>query len=341
MYTSNHVASFNHTEVLVGRAPANANSLFPRGRGSSSWTTFSGISGARTLNWDTLKPVRVSDRGINFVQNAPSGKGTAIKINYPKGSYKPSAQPRGGISFYSHGPGGFDFTSAREATFSYSIYFPSGFDWVKGGKLPGLFGGDNQADSYSCSGGRKSDECWSARLMWRSGGNGELYAYVPPNQNKALCKEGTCEYGMSIGRGNFKFPTNQWVTVAERIRLNDVGQKNGEMELYFDGQSRIKVTNAVLRTKSAGKIRGIFFESFFGGSDASWATPKNQDIFIADLSVAITQTFSNAKRSEDESLDEEEEYLEVRSSAFRTGVFGWVQGFALVFITLLLTEVRI
>ncbi|XP_050413617.1 uncharacterized protein LOC126828082 [Patella vulgata] len=40
-----------------------------------------------------------------------------------------------------------------------------------GGKLPGLFG--------DCSGGRHSTTCFSARLMWREKGDGEIYVYMP------------------------------------------------------------------------------------------------------------------------------------------------------------------
>ena len=30
-----------------------------------------------------------------------------------------------------------------------------------------------------------------------------------------------------VGRGSFGFDTGRWVTVAQRIKLNDVGQSNG------------------------------------------------------------------------------------------------------------------
>ena len=55
---------------------------------------------------------------------------------------------------------------------SYEMAFEEGFDWVKGGKLPGLRGGLN---STGCSGGKLASgmDCFSARLMWRRNGNGE------------------------------------------------------------------------------------------------------------------------------------------------------------------------
>jgi hypothetical protein len=55
---------------------------------------------------------------------------------------------------------------------SYEIAFEAGFDWVKGGKLPGLRGGLN---STGCSGGNQANgqDCFSFRVMWRENGSGE------------------------------------------------------------------------------------------------------------------------------------------------------------------------
>ena len=72
----------------------------------------------------------------NYV-DAPDGV-LSMQAHYPKGSYNFDNSPQGGFSFYAPGPSSVDLTTAKEATFGYNIYFPSGFDFVKGGKLPGL-----------------------------------------------------------------------------------------------------------------------------------------------------------------------------------------------------------
>lgn len=55
---------------------------------------------------------------------------------------------------------------------SYEVAFDANFDWVKGGKLPGLRGGPN---ATGCSGGNEptGTDCFSARIMWRKNGVGE------------------------------------------------------------------------------------------------------------------------------------------------------------------------
>jgi hypothetical protein len=136
--------------------------------------------------------------------------------------------------------------------------------------------------------------------MWRSQGDGEFYTYLPPfdnegfSANRKLCdvppfSECNPTFGASVGRGAFQFTAGQWTTVSERVRLNDVGQANGELELFAGGQSVIKVTGLILRDSDAGRIRGIQMQTFFGGGSSSFASPKNQDVFFSDFSVAITQ----------------------------------------------------
>lgn len=61
-----------------------------------------------------------------------------MQAHYPKGSYTFTHSPEGGLSFYAPGPDAVDLTTAKEATFGYSVMFEDGFEWQKGGKLPGL-----------------------------------------------------------------------------------------------------------------------------------------------------------------------------------------------------------
>jgi hypothetical protein len=187
-------------------------------------------------------------------------------------------------------------TTAKEATLGYSVLFQDGFEFNLGGKLPGLCtsplfpihkkrgflnlippyftdGGDTDSGSISCSGGRRSDACFSARLMWRPEGAGELYTYLPPSSqaNTKVCavpplSDCNPTYGASVGRGSFSFTPGVRTTVAQRVRLNDIGQTNGELQLFVGGKSVIDVKGLVLRTSDQGRIRGIQMQTFFGGT---------------------------------------------------------------------------
>ncbi len=82
---------------------------------------------------------------------------------------------------FSHDTGGTQFYSLwnmsngdvfQSLMLSYDIAFDKDFDWVKGGKLPGLRGGPN---ATGCSGGNQptGSDCFSVRLMWRQEGAAE------------------------------------------------------------------------------------------------------------------------------------------------------------------------
>jgi hypothetical protein len=65
----------------------------------------------------------------------------AWEAKYPKGSCSPTTEIPGGLGFYLGGPK--EIVSlldqgAKEAAFGYRIMFEKGWDWVKGGKLPGI-----------------------------------------------------------------------------------------------------------------------------------------------------------------------------------------------------------
>ena len=74
----------------------------------------------------------------------------SMQIFYPSGSINPGNSPQGGTEFYAHP---LDLRAANNVTLEYSVYFPEDFDFVKGGKLPGLYGGHK-----GCSGGNAAVE---------------------------------------------------------------------------------------------------------------------------------------------------------------------------------------
>ncbi|KAJ7764609.1 hypothetical protein DFH07DRAFT_1059114 [Mycena maculata] len=197
-------------------------------------------------------------KGMTHNYTTAYGK-QAMEAFYPKGSYIPSKKPLGGFSFYAPGPDSVDISTASELTFGYSVYFPQGFDFVKGGKLPGIYGGDNKENSTTCSGGRRDPTCFLRPAP-----------FVP---NEAICKiaHSTCNptYGASIGRGAFRFQTGQWTTVTERLKLNTFGelQVDGALELFANGKSTL-----------------------FGGATSAWASPSDQEVYFADFSMAIIST---------------------------------------------------
>ncbi|KAI0792651.1 polysaccharide lyase family 14 protein [Abortiporus biennis] len=280
---------------LVRASEVSSSELFPV-KPLQSWTTSPGQDGALPLSDSTLNPFK-SDNLSKYAK-APDGQ-LSLEAVYPKGTFrlvKNSAGKVGGFSFYSHGASSVDLSDAKEVTFSYTTYFPKGFSWAKGGKLPGLYGGDDEDVAISCSGGRRDDACWSVRYMWRANGAGEVYSYLPPDEkaNQKVCNvppfsECNPTYGASIGRGSFDFKDGGRTLITQRVKLNDIGKENGELEMWVDGKSLINLDGLVYRTSSEGRVRGIQFQTFFGGHDSSFATPEDQEVFFSDFSLAVTE----------------------------------------------------
>ncbi len=207
-------------------------------------------------HWGTEENVALLDAGATGIGEP------GLRVRYPAGSSNPSDDPRGGAGFYAETLGG-----AERACLSYRLRFEPGFDFVRGGKLPGLYGGD------APSGGEEVDgeNGFSMRLMWREQGQGELYPYV-------VGLEGT-----SVGRGAWTFPTGQWVSVEQELVLNDPGEANGVARLWIDGRPVLEQREIVYRTTPEVTIDGLMFSTFFGGSGEGWRTPRDQHVDFADF----------------------------------------------------------
>ncbi|KAJ6625631.1 hypothetical protein B0H10DRAFT_2002449 [Mycena sp. CBHHK59/15] len=209
--------------------------------------------------------------------------GPALQVVYPAGSYSNNT---GGAQLYSL----WNTTQAsgfQSMMLSYEVAFDDGFDWVKGGKLPGLRGGTS---ATGCSGGNEATgfDCFSARLMWRTNGAGEVYAYIPSPNN--LCSEKTIicnsDFGISISRGSFTFTSGQWNRVTLLVQLNNpVNVANGNIELYFNDVQALAQQDLQLRASSNVTAGGIYFSTFFGGSDTSWSTPTTTHTYFRNMVV--------------------------------------------------------
>jgi len=216
------------------------------------------------------------DFGIDRVSSTDPAEGApveqALRVEFPAGSAsqevsREDGAPEGGAQLYlrlASGP-----TDA--ARLRYSVYFPEGFDFVKGGKLPGLYGGDHT------SGGETPDgtDGFSTRYMWRAEGAGEVYAYLPSSD----------EVGTSLGRGEWEFPTGRWFTLEQEVRLNTPGEDDGVIAVSLDGEEVFRDDEVVFRTSDDLQIEGLFFSTFFGGGDPSWASPTDQYVEFGGFAV--------------------------------------------------------
>jgi hypothetical protein len=201
------------------------------------------------------------------------------KIKFPDGSMNPSFTKLGGFVFYATPSN----LPSENAFMSYAVKFgDADFNWVKGGMLPGLWIGHRSA--YD---GNRPVNGASARVMWRESGDAEAYLYVGKQTQEFYRLPGYVYndvYGESIGRGFVSFIAGEWNNVTMHIKLNTVGVTDGLLELSINNKT-FTYKNMTWRNDDNEKINGVMMNSFFGGSDVSWATPTEQIVYFANFTV--------------------------------------------------------
>ncbi|CAH1800969.1 unnamed protein product [Owenia fusiformis] len=211
-------------------------------------------------DWDTVRWSWGKGSTIEVTSN-PVGSGQVLRAFYPQDSYigNPDKSKRGGGSFRSKpiGPG-------TSRTLSYDIYFAPNFDFVRGGKLPGLWGGYGK-----CNGGVVDHRCFSTRFMWRGGGSGDVYLYSPTSQKPDICSRPNIHcnppYGIGLGRGAFRFQTGRWYKLQQFIELNTPGRFDGIAKIFLDGKKVFQINDLSFRNNSNVLIDTLWFDTAFGG----------------------------------------------------------------------------
>ncbi|MEN8122627.1 MAG: polysaccharide lyase [Bacteroidota bacterium] len=163
----------------------------------------------------------------------------------------------------------------QEVYFRYYIKFEEGFDFRKGGKLPGLMGG---GDSWNRSGGNQpvGDNGWTLRFMWVNKGKLVVYAYVPKSKNG---KWGEALWGQAIDC-NVKAQPGKWHCIEQYVNVGTPNRDDGKLKVWIDGEEKINIDDMRFWNveNDKGKIGGIYFSTFHGGNTLEWA-PQN-DSFI-------------------------------------------------------------
>ncbi|GLB37056.1 hypothetical protein LshimejAT787_0401070 [Lyophyllum shimeji] len=221
--------------------------------------------------------------------------GPVLRATYPKGSF---SLETGGSQWYNlwNATSGSAF---QTMLVSYEVAFDEGFDWVRGGKLPGLRG-STQSNLGGCSSprerGMNATDCFNIRLMWRKNGAGEVYAHIPTSE--ALCSrhEVICNSDavVSIRPGSFGFVSGQWNRISLLVRLNDPPNiTNGRIQFFYNDLKAIDERNLQIRTSNEVFINGFYFSTFFGGSDKSWETPREAHTYYRSIRMWGSSAASN------------------------------------------------
>jgi hypothetical protein len=242
---------------------------------STPWsTTFERVNW--TSEWTPKDKGTFGIENTSVEDDPQSPGGRYLRVQYWQGSASPSASRRvgaqvGGAQLLGQLPGG----PADRLFLRYFVRFADDFDFVKGGKLPGFYGGHN------ISGGHIPDgtDGFSTRFMWRSDGQGEVYVYMPSSTR----------FGTSLGRGSFHFTPGKWHCLEQELTLNTPGQADGQLHVWLDSRPVFEQGALFFRSVQQLAIEGVFFSTFFGGGDSSWAPPSDTHADFAAFATAPTR----------------------------------------------------
>ncbi|KAK7687084.1 hypothetical protein QCA50_009584 [Cerrena zonata] len=249
-----------------------------------------------------------------------ASNGTVLQVTYPQGTFSSST---GGAQLYSLWNTS-DGSQFHSMLLTYEVAFDTNFQFVKGGKLPGLRGGP---EPDGCSGGSAANgsNCFSTRLMWRKQGEGEVYAYIlTPNKicDNSDFKCNSDGFGTSIQRGAFSFVPGQWNRVSMLVRLNEpTDTANGQVAMWYNNVDAIDQQALAYRQSEAINVGGLYLSTFFGGNDDSWASPQTVHSYFRNFELWGSSSSSNLTGAKISSASPAAASTEFRSLlAFTLGV---------------------
>jgi len=198
-------------------------------------------------------------------------RGLAYRVDYAAGEIGPE---RGGVGWR------FPIAAADAVELRYTVTFSRDFDWVKGGKLPGLGGGPENVTGGKPATGTNG---FSARLMWRADGRGEAYVYHMHQPDK---------YGESMPfPGDFRFPAAAPIGVRMQLAMNTPGHRDGRLDVWIrlpDAPEAHVVSRSDMEWRSTADVAidAVLFQTFHGGGDRSWAPRRPCSTVYEDIVVS-------------------------------------------------------
>jgi hypothetical protein len=217
--------------------------------------------------------------------SAPGGS-SVLRVIYGQGSSANSCgdcpNPGGGQFYTSFANAGHaELARARALFLRYYVKFQPGFDFSRGGKLPGLYGGAIGQES-----GGNHGQAFSTRYMWRdhqvAGSPADCSTATPCSEVYLYSPALSSGYGLDIGGSWHWQGDGKWHMVEQRV-----DRVSGDLTVWYDG-TRVLSMPGALNGASGTPFSGILFSTFFGGHDTSWGPSKQESAYFADFAVSTS-----------------------------------------------------
>ncbi|QEG23466.1 right-handed parallel beta-helix repeat-containing protein [Mariniblastus fucicola] len=221
-------------------------------------------------------------------EQAYGGSGACLRVNYPAGGSGPGA---GGAQWLVELDEQHD-----EVWLVYRVKFGSNFDFVRGGKLPGLAGGQAPSGSVPADGWNG----WTGRLMWRTDFE-SVQGQPQQTSTKAISyakhvnsgydqngKQEDTEYFVERDGTEPVLQAGVWYTIRQHVRMNTPRQRDGLLRIWIDGRLVIDRDDVKFRNTADLGIDRFFFSTFFGG-DYDWRASKDEYALFDDFKISVPE----------------------------------------------------
>jgi hypothetical protein len=206
----------------------------------------------------------IENVAIDAVKGAPAPLAMGVRLQRNSGAGG-SADAKGGTTF-PWAPRALQAKSSACLTFN--VLFPAGFDFQRGGALPGIRGANANEPA----------EGFLARLAWRAKAAGGA---------TILVNESGSTRALPAEREAFQFPTGKWVKLEQEVLLNTPKKSDGTLRVWVDGTLAIERTDIAYRAKPDVAISGVSVDVFLGASpdDPQAASAKDSRVWLTPFEV--------------------------------------------------------
>jgi hypothetical protein len=191
----------------------------------------------------------------------------ALKVCYKKNNFGPFPGSNWSVPFQK---------KSDYARLSYEVYIPEDFDFVKGGKLPGLAGGRANMGGDKPAG----NDGWSVRFMFKEEGAICAYLYYVDMPDRFGEKKFLKVNGILS-----KFIKGSWNRIELEVRMNQPGLTDGFIRCGLNGATGLECDDIRFRLSERLGADQMLFSTFFGGGDASWAPSRDAWLLFGNFKL--------------------------------------------------------
>jgi hypothetical protein len=163
---------------------------------------------------------------------------------------------------------------AQSACLSYQVFVPVDFDYSRGGKLPGLFGG------FARGGASANQSGFATRFAWDDQGAMSVEANFSDLGGSPQSPP------PSVYSSNMLLPRGQWVQIDQEVALNAPNAQNGILRLWVDGRLKLEDPAVAWRGSGGMVLSGVLADIGYTSVGGIEKPAKVQSITVSPMKLA-------------------------------------------------------